>query len=734
MIDQKRAPIAHLTFRTCVVFLMLLASLLPRQIVFGVTSAVPNPILLVTGTSAANPFTGYLAEIMRAEGIAAFDMLGLGELTAASFNGRKVVVLPEVTLPADRAALIAAYVNAGGNIVAMRPDNQIAGLFGLQVNAGVLNSAYLAIDPNAVLVTEAPGFGLPSAPMQFHGAANLYGVQPGTQTLAQLHSTPGTPNGYAAVTRLTSGGVRVAFNYDLARSVVLTRQGNPAWAATALSTGDLFRPQNGATWVDLRAMTVPQADEQQRLFANILVDLADADFPLPRLWYFPNAAKTVVIPTVNTISNPLPFLSPIMSATKAAGGQATFFIGIGGLEATDVAAMRADGHDVSTLPTRNRPDFDNPVCCQITNLQEGFFKQTRWFQDNMRSLPAKGVRTESYQWEGWTNAAQYAADNGYGMDYSHATLGSWLKGVDGEWAHGYVSGSGRPMKFVNPDGTVLPVYQQPTLLVDSQLLSEASSAGEQLSTREVILVARDRINASINSDYAAVVLGMTESTTTSAMKDWLAGAVKHAVSQTVPVLTATQWFDFVTAHDTATVSGMDWSANGASGRLAFNTVVTAATPVSVTTLLPMLYDGRSLRAVRIDGVVAPFTVSNIKLTNHAFVVLPNGAHRVEAVYEADAQLGQLTAGLQTNATTTLFGEIQFTASVDAGTGMSYLWNFGDGSFGSGPNPRHTYTRWGSDNGRYTVTVTATNALGQRSTSFPVQLILPPATYLPILAR
>lgn len=732
MTSNHQTFVLHRRVLILALALLMLAGWQPQQTVFGANQAVPNPILLVTSASAANPFNNYLSEILHAEGISTFDAVAVGDLTAASFTGRKLVILPEAVLAADRATLIANYVNAGGNIVAMRPDDQVAGLFGLQTKAGAIDSAYLAIDPNVTLVDDAPGLGLPTTPLQFHGPANLYALQAGTQAIAQFHSAPGTPNGYAAVTRIISGGARVAFNYDLARSVVLTRQGNPAWATPAGFTADLFRPQTGTTWVDLNVMGIPQADEQQRLFANIVLDLADADFPVPQLWYFPNAAKSVVIPTVNTISNPLLFLTPIMSATKAVGGQATFFIGIGGLDKNDIAAMRADGHDVGVLPVSNRPDPINPVCCQITNLEEGFNKQTQWFNQNMQSPPSKGVRAESYQWSGWTTAAQYAANNGYGMEYSHATLGAWLKGSNGVWARGYVSGSGRPMKFADPNGAVLPVYQQPTVLVDAQLLFDASAAGEQLSTQESIAVARDRINASINGDYAAVVLGMTELNTTPSSLNWLAGVVQYAVSQTLPVLTAGQWWDFNQARDTTTVSDMNW--NGATGKLTYNTTVSASNNVSITTVLPVLYGGRSLRSVRIDGNAAPFTISNVKLTNRAFVVMPNGAHQVEATYEPDAPIGNLTAGTQSSAPHFLYREVTFAASVDAGTGVSYLWDFGDGFFGSGPNPRHAYTRWGANNGRYVVTVTATNSLGKRTTSFPIQLTLPAGSFLPIIVR
>ena len=50
-----------------------------------------------------------------------------------------------------------------------------------------------------------------------------------------------------------------------------------------------------------------------------------------------------------------------------------------------------------------------------------------------------------------------------------------------------------------------------------------------------------------------------------------------------------------------------------------------------------------------------------------------------------------------------------TATISAGTNVSYAWNYGDGNNGSGANASHTYATAGT----YTATVTATNSLGNQ---------------------
>jgi len=53
----------------------------------------------------------------------------------------------------------------------------------------------------------------------------------------------------------------------------------------------------------------------------------------------------------------------------------------------------------------------------------------------------------------------------------------------------------------------------------------------------------------------------------------------------------------------------------------------------------------------------------------------------------------------------------FTASVTAGTDVSYTWDFGDGSSGAGQTVEHRY----NDSGHFTATVTAHNAISEQST-------------------
>ena len=118
--------------------------------------------------------------------------------------------------------------------------------------------------------------------MQYHGASDRYTLN-GATAVATLYSNASTATTYPAVTLRgvgTSGGHAAAFTYDLARSVVYTRQGNPAWAGqerdgvAGIRPDDMFYGAKAGDvqpdWIDTGKIAIPQADEQQRLLMNLI--------------------------------------------------------------------------------------------------------------------------------------------------------------------------------------------------------------------------------------------------------------------------------------------------------------------------------------------------------------------------------------------------------------------------------------------------------------------------------
>ncbi len=109
----------------------------------------------------------------------------------------------------------------------MRPDSRLYGLAGITAQSGTVADGYVAV--NAAV---EPGAGITTDTMQFHGTANRYSLN-GATAVATLYSNATTSTGLPAVTLRSvgsNGGQVATFAFDLARSVIATRQGNIAWA------------------------------------------------------------------------------------------------------------------------------------------------------------------------------------------------------------------------------------------------------------------------------------------------------------------------------------------------------------------------------------------------------------------------------------------------------------------------------------------------------------------------
>jgi hypothetical protein len=166
----------------------------------------------------------------------------------------------------------------------------------------------------------------------------------------------------------SGNGQAVAFTYDLASNVVYTRQGNPNNADMDVDgdfytrTTDLFQTvDGGAPWIDRDKIPIPQADEQQRLFARIVQQLVGRVRPMPQLWYFPDTAKTMLILTSDAHWNTLDDYAQLIGDMNAHQGKITVYLSTGQSDSewpadTDLQTWQTQGNsfgihpwDISTL-------------------------------------------------------------------------------------------------------------------------------------------------------------------------------------------------------------------------------------------------------------------------------------------------------------------------------------------------------------------------------------------------
>jgi hypothetical protein len=591
------------------------------------TSAPPTegpggPILVIA--SSTNRFSRYYAEILRAEGLNEFAVLDMSAVNATVLSGYDVVLLGEMSLTSSQATMLTTWVNGGGNLVAMRPDKQLASLLGLSDAASTLANAYLLVNTSS-----PPGLGIVGQTMQFHGTADRYtlaAVSPAAVSVATLYSDATTATSNAAVTLRTVGsGQAAAFAFDLARSVVYTRQGNPAWAgderdgvSPVRSDDQFYGAKSGDVrpdWVNLDKVAIPQADEQQRLLANLILKMNADRKPLPRFWYFPRGGKAVVVMAVDNHGNQTVenrFLNEEAASPAACSVadweciRSSAYLYAGALPDDATAKQYEDaGFEIGV--------HVNTDCADWTPASLGAFftEQLTDLAATYPSLtPQVTHRTHCIAWSDWATEPKVELQNGVRLD---ANYYYWPP----DWVNdtpGLFTGSGMPMRFADVDGTMIDVYQATTQMTDESGQSYPSTINTLLDRAVGTQGYYGAFVANIHSD------GSTE--------DQAAAIVSSAIARSVPVVSAKQMLTWLDGRNGSSFEDISWSA----GTLTFGISV-AAGANGLQAMVPTAAAESPLVALTRGGVTVPFTRQTVKGVEYAVFAADPGTYA--AAYTSD---------------------------------------------------------------------------------------------------
>ncbi|MEN3356646.1 MAG: hypothetical protein V7637_628, partial [Mycobacteriales bacterium] len=584
----------------------------------------PGGPILVIGNSASttSQFSLFTAEILRNEGLNEFATADLGGVSPATLATEDVVILGATPLTASQASMFSTWVNGGGKLIAFRPDKQLAGLFGLTTTTGTISNSYLKVNTAA-----APGTGITSQTMQFHGTADQYALA-GATSVATLYSTATVATTAPAVTiRPVGTGQAAAFSYDLAQSIVYTRQGNPAWSGQErdgqdpIRSDDLYFGGTPATdWVDLSKVAVPQADEQQRLLANLIGSMELSRTPLPRFWYLPRSLKAVVVATGDDHSTGgTPGRLDQYAAASPAGCSVadwtcprftSYMYPDTPLSNSDAAAYRAAGFELGLHPQSNCGNFTP------TSLESNYATQLAQFHTKWPSLPNPVTsRFHCIVYSDWASQPKTELRHGVRMDTNYYYWpGSWVMNRPG-----FMTGSGMPMRFADTDGTILDVYQAATQMTDESGQSYPATPNTLLDNALGPL-----------GYYGAFVANMHTDSPTTFEDDQL---LASAQSRGVPLIAANQLLTWLDGRN-----GSSFGAVASVGDTLSFTIAVGAGSTGLTAMVPTVGGGgTALTALTRAGVAVPFTRTTVKGVEYAFFAAAPGAYT--ATYAAGAGAG-----------------------------------------------------------------------------------------------
>lgn len=577
-----------------------------------------GPILVVA--SSANQFSWYYAEILRAEGYNEFATRDLSTITPQILANYDVVIVGDLALTAAQVSTFTDWANAGGNLIVMSPDKQLAGLVGVTDLNSTLADRYLLVNTAA-----GPGAGIVGQTIQYHGSADLYSLN-GAASVANLYSDATTSTGNPAVTLRSvgsNGGQVAAFTYDLARSVVYTRQGNPAWAgqerdgesSNIIRSDDLyFGAKVGDVqpdYVDLNKVAIPQAEEQQRLLGNLITQMNLDKKPLPHFWYLPGNRKAVIVHALDDHATPsatkdtfdaLNAASPVgctVNDWNCFRATSWLYVQPAVFSNAQAVAYYQQGHDIGI--------HINSGCSNFTSaaqLDAAFTNELAGFQAAYPGLPVqRGNRTHCIPWSDWDSEAVVESNHGirYDMNYYYWP-GSWVQNRPG-----YFTGAGLPQRFARLDGTMIDVYQAPSQLVNEnqQIYPDATNA---------------MLDKALGPEGYYGVLGTHDDF--SGGNSFLTDIIGSAQSRGLAIVSAEQMLTWLDARNASSFSNMTWTGNST---LSF-TVNAAAGADNLSAVLPMNSASGTLQTLTRGGSPVSFTTQTIKGISYAVFAAPSGSY------------------------------------------------------------------------------------------------------------
>lgn len=608
---------------------------LQQDFVWTFTTVDPPPIpptdgpggpILVIGSS-FNPFSRYAAEILRAEGLNEFTAEDISLVTPAQLNNYDVIILGEMTVSAAQASMFGDWVDAGGTLITFRPSSELHPLLGISSAAATLPGGYILVN-----TASGPGAGIVGETMQYHGTADLYNMN-GATSIATLYSDATTATAYPAVTTNSvgpNGGKAIAFTYDLAKSIVYTRQGNPEWAGQKrdgtfgpIRSDDMFFGGTDPDWVDFNKIAIPQADEQQRLLVNIILQNNAHKKPLPRFWFLPDGHKAAIVMTGDdhalngTVSmlNHFKTLGPNTPQDVAdwkAIRATSYIYPLTPITDAQIAALQADGFEIALHVNTGCTDFSSAF--EYDNYLGTQFTQLKNFFPSVADLVTN--RTHCITWSDWATVPKIQAASGIRLDCNYYY---WPQ----EWTlnrPGLFTGSGMPMRFADIDGTLIDCYQVATQITDETNLTNAEYGTFISALMDKALGAEGYYGvfcANMHTDY-------TDHPGANAI-------IAEAISRNVPVVSAKQMLTWLDGRNNSSFGNIAWSGN----QLSFQ--ISAPTGAhNLRAMVPFNADTNQVTAITADGDTLSFTTETIKGIEYAFFAAGTGNYVVT--------YGELTTG------------------------------------------------------------------------------------------
>lgn len=447
-----------------------------------------------------------------------------------------------MTPTASQVELLTHYVHQGGKLIAFLPAPSLVHKFGLQAQYRGIEDGYLHLESSASI-----NQGLSLEPVQVVVPAVSW-THPGdgdVRLLATINSErdSDSPNGIPGAMVLQAGrGKAILFAYDLPHAVARLRQGNPARADLSFAGLDgIYRPSElFVDQLDVEQMRLPQADLQTAWLARLIETLS----PRPRIWYYPQATQTsVMLMTSDDDWSTLEQFETLITGLKQREAHCSFYVVPNThLTPAHMDAWEQEGHTFTVHPA-SEADVKSGLAQEAEQrhfvpqmLRENVARHQREFGRIPRTIRQHAVR-----WLGYVEAAQLLADLGIRMDLNYLSVHPF--------SLGYMSGSGRPLRFVETNGTVIDCYQQPALWTEEVLIHPKFVFSFKWTVKRALMETEQIIQQAARNFYTPVTLNSHPVSFATYSSPLIEGCWDQAQAEGMSILSADEWLAWTEARD-----------------------------------------------------------------------------------------------------------------------------------------------------------------------------------------
>lgn len=607
--------------------LSIIAYLLDSSFIYA--AGKENAPILILGE--ADHFDTYTGEILKTEGFNEFQIESLSNdnLSLTHLQKFDLIILTHAAITGQQKETLTSYVKEGGNLIAFKPDEKLAPVFGIKNKTGSLSEAYISIAPFSDISK-----GLITTTLQFHSIADMYQLD-GSQKIASIYKSAIDSTAYpAAVINNYGLGYAIAFLYDLPKSIAFTRQGNYHFAGQEKDSIKGIRAMDLFTdgWVDTSKNTLNQADEQMRLLSHCIEHLCSYKKPLPRFWYFPDTLKCLVTLTNDGEYRAEKDFEPQFSDVESkSANMALYILSTDKVSKTATDLWQQRGTEIAGHPDDTK-EAEHPTWAGMNNAINTKLAEIK----NRFNIP--GMHTIVNHWFVWcgnnadgttdfTAQAKIEAAHGIGMDinYAHYDNNSNQPRFLGSTGttQGNYTGSGLPMKFATANGAVINIYQHLNNVYDQQYMEHKDSTGFYNCFKGLM----DR---SLNNEVYSYISIKAHNDEYFFSKTPLLNMLDYAKQHNIPVWTPVKLLSFLKAKDEAVFSNIKWSSNNL---LSFSIASTLTNPNNITCMVPYHFNTKKIIQVTINGAKQNYTVTQVKGFQYTFLsIKPGRAYSVSVQY------------------------------------------------------------------------------------------------------